>query len=212
MSAEHHLPSVVLVPGAWTPPEAYHRLVHSFEAKLFDVHVPALPTNNGRRPPISTFAEDIAAVRHVVEELVDHGKHVLMLMHSYGGIAGTSALQGLTLCRDGTWFPIDPPSLLYQDLTPKDQQEQTKLLRWGNAAILPGNATYAAWRDVSTLYVRSTEDRWLLPEYQDFCLMNAEDAGVTVEVDALKSGHSPYVKFANEIASMTLEKASGYSG
>ncbi|KAI1179063.1 Alpha/beta hydrolase fold-1 [Nemania sp. FL0916] len=265
MSEDHHhhhlpLPSVVLVPGAWTPPSAYHKLVHELKAKSFEVHVPALPTNNSRQPPNSTFAADIAAVQQVVEELVDHDeKHVLMLMHSYGGVVGTSAVQGLTRAdrrrearpggvvqlvyvaafmldvgqniqtvvkevnlpgRDGlvkfaddnsgTWFPIDPPSLLYHDLTREDQKEQTEFLNWGNVAILTATATYAAWKDVPTLYVRAIEDRWLPPEFQDFCLRNAEHAGVTtVDVDALESGHSPYVKFAEEIAAMALEKALG---
>ncbi|KAI8946317.1 Alpha/beta hydrolase fold-1 [Xylaria longipes] len=250
MSAKH--PTVVLVPGAWTAPIAYHKLVSALEAKSFNIHVPALPTNNGDRPPNSSFDGDIQAVRQVVQRLAYEGKEVIMLMHSYGGIAGTSALEGLTrkdfqskglpggvvhliyvaafmlgleqnirtvvqavnltgrnslvqFANDGAWFPVDPVQLLYQDLTPEDQEEQTKLLKWGNSVILTGNTIYEAWKDVPTLYVRSTEDRWLPPEFQDFCLKNAENAGVSVSVSALQSGHSPYVKFAEEIAEMTLQ-------
>ncbi|KAI1811399.1 hypothetical protein GGS20DRAFT_588544 [Poronia punctata] len=178
----------------------------------FDVDVPALPTNNGHRPPDSASADDITAVRQVVEDLVhNHGKQVIVLMHSYGvNLAGRENL--VQFAADGTWFPVDPAQLLYQDLTPKDQQEQTKLLKWGNAAILAGNATYAAWKDVPALYVRSTEDRWLPPEFQDFCLQTAADAGASVEVSALKSGHSPYVEFADRIADMTFGVGSLYGG
>ncbi|KAI1120307.1 Alpha/beta hydrolase fold-1 [Nemania abortiva] len=248
-------PTVVLVPGAWTAPAAYSKLVSALERKSFNVHVPALPTNDGARPPDSAFDGDIQAVCEVVQPLVHEGQEVIMLMHSYGGIAGTSALKGLTrkdrqakslpggvvhliyvaafmlgleqnirtvvravglpgrdslvqFAEDGTWFPIDPVWLLYFDLAPADQEEQTKLLKWGNAAILAGNTTYEAWRDVPTLYVRSTEDRWLPPEFQDFCLANAEKAGVSVSVSVLKSGHSPYVNFADEIAEMTFRVAS----
>jgi pimeloyl-ACP methyl ester carboxylesterase len=250
MPAKH--PTIVLVPGAWTAPVAYRKLVSALEVKSFNVHVPALPTNNGDRPPDSTFGGDVQAVRQVVQRLVREGKEVVVLMHSYGGIAGTSALEGLTrkdlqrkglpggvvqliyvaafmlgleqnirtvvqavnlpgrnslvqFSDDGAWFPIDPVWLLYQDLTPEDQQEQTKLLKWGNSVILTANTTYEAWKDVPTLYVRSTEDRWLPPEFQDFCLKNAKNAGASISISALQSGHSPYVKFAAEIAEMTFQ-------
>ncbi|KAI1277409.1 Alpha/beta hydrolase fold-1 [Xylaria sp. FL0933] len=248
-------PAVVLVPGAWTAPIAYRKLVSALEARFFNVHVPALPTNNGARPPGSSFEGDIQAVRQVVQQLVNDGNEVIVLMHSYGGVAGTSALEGLTrkdiqaqglpggvvhliyvaafmLCLgqnirtvvqavklpgrnslvqfadDGTWFPTDPVSLLYHDLTPEDQMEQKNLLEWGNSVILTGNTTYEAWKDVPTLYVRSTEDRWLPPEFQDFCLQNAGNAGASISVSALPSGHSPYVNFVEELADMTLQVAS----
>ncbi|KAI0878759.1 Alpha/beta hydrolase fold-1 [Hypoxylon argillaceum] len=250
-----NLPTVVLVPGAWTAPTAYYKLIGALQKKAFTVYIPALPTNDGTRPPDSSVDADIIAVREVVRQLVDEGKEIVILMHSYGGIAGTSALEGLTrkdrqakdlpggvvhliyvaafmlglgqnirtvvqavnlpgrgslvqFANDGTWFPIDPVWLLYFDLAPNDQEEQTKLIKWGNSAILQGNTTYEAWKDVPTLYVRSTLDRWLPPEFQDFCLANAEKAGASIIVSELKSGHSPYVNFAHEIAEMAFQVAS----
>ncbi|KAH8689917.1 hypothetical protein BGW36DRAFT_307804 [Talaromyces proteolyticus] len=225
------LPSIVLVPGAWTAPKAYHKLIGALEAKTFK------------------------AVREVVQPLVDAGQEVIMLMNSYGGIAGTSGIRNLTrkdrqarnlpggavsliymagfMLSEGqtirtvvqavnlpgrsslvkfssdnsTWFPIDPIWLLYHDLSPEDQEEQVKLLKWGNAAILTGQTTYAAWKDIPTLYVRSLKNRWLPPQFQDFCLQNAADATAPVSVAALDSGHSPYVNFAAELAQSTFEAA-----
>ncbi|PHH64523.1 hypothetical protein CDD81_4302 [Ophiocordyceps australis] len=251
------LPAVVLVPGAWTPPPAYHRLHSALETRGFVVHSPALPTNNGQQPPNSSFDADVRAVRLAVLPLVQAGQQVVLLMHSYGGVPGTSALQDLTLKdRRGqnlqggvvalvyaaafmleesqsirtvvqavdlpgrnslvqfssdktTWFPLDPRWLLYHDLAPQDQEEQAKLLKWGNAAILTGQTTYAAWKHVPTLYVQSLKDRWLPPEFQAFCLQNAANAGAPVRVAALDSGHSPYVNFAADLAQMTLEAAKG---
>ncbi|KAI1495961.1 Alpha/beta hydrolase fold-1 [Biscogniauxia marginata] len=106
---------------------------------------------------------------------------------------------------DGTWFPSDPVSLLYHDLEPEDQKEQLALPRHGNSACLTGEATYEAWRGIPTTYVRAAEDQWLPPEFQDFCLENAANAGVSVNVEVLDSGHSPYVKFANELADMVVK-------
>ncbi|KAI6083923.1 alpha/beta-hydrolase [Hypoxylon rubiginosum] len=86
---------VVIVPGAWTPPAAYRKLADALKAKSLAVHIPALPTNNGARPPNSSHEADMAAVRDVVEPLVSQGNDVVMLMHSYGGAVGTNAVEGL---------------------------------------------------------------------------------------------------------------------
>ncbi|KAK4075237.1 hypothetical protein Purlil1_12711 [Purpureocillium lilacinum] len=249
------LPVVLLVPGAWTVPKAYHKLVSALEAKSFNVQVLALPTNNDQRPTNATCDADMQAVRKAVQPLVDSGREVIMLMHSYGGIPGTSGIRNFTrkdrqamdqpggvvgliytagfmLCEgqsirtvvqavnlpgrsslvkfnsdNCTWFPIDPIWLLYHDLAPADQEEQAKLLRWSNAAILTQQTTYAGWKDVPTLYIRSSKDRWLPPDFQDYCLENAGDAGASVRVATLNSGHSPYVNFAAELAQMTFEAA-----
>ncbi|KAJ5519318.1 hypothetical protein N7453_001740 [Penicillium expansum] len=141
------LPSVVLVPGAWTAPKAYHKLIDALKAKAFKT------------------------VRETVNPLVDAGQEVIMLIHSYGGIAGTSAIRNLTrkdrqtgnlpggvvsliyaaafILTEGqtiqivvqavtlpgrsslvkfssdnsTWFPIDPIWLLHNGLGPEDQEE-----------------------------------------------------------------------------------------
>lgn len=90
-------PVIVVVPGAWSAPAAYRKLVEELEAASFSVKVPELPTNNGARPPNSSYESDVAVVREVVRPLVEDGKMVFMLMHSYGGAVGTEAVQGLAL-------------------------------------------------------------------------------------------------------------------
>ncbi|KAI1447319.1 Alpha/beta hydrolase fold-1 [Annulohypoxylon stygium] len=249
-------PAVVVVPGAWTQPVAYQKLVSILEAQSFEVHVPALPTNNGRRPPDSSPEADTTAVRQVLERLVcEEGKCVIVLMHSYGGVPGSNAITGLSrkarqssalpggvihliyiasfmlaagqtarevvrkgnlpgrssllkFEQDGTWFPADPAWLLYHDLSTSDQTEQVNLLKYGNLSIMSNEATYEAWRDCPTTYVRATLDRWLVPEFQDICLANASDAGVTIDIIALRSGHSPYVNFAQELAALVAKVSS----
>ncbi|KAI8966557.1 alpha/beta-hydrolase [Daldinia sp. FL1419] len=89
-------PTIVLVPGAWTLPAAYRKLVDALRAKSFTVYVPALPSNNGARPPNSSHEADVAAVREIVETLVNDGNEVILFMHSYGGVVGTNAIEGLT--------------------------------------------------------------------------------------------------------------------
>ncbi|KAK7740578.1 hypothetical protein SLS53_005423 [Cytospora paraplurivora] len=90
-------PVLVLVPGAWTPPQSYHKLVSLLEGAPynFTVHVPALASNNGAQPP-NTFEADVAGVRATIEPLVAAGEDVILLLHSYGGAVGSSAVAGLS--------------------------------------------------------------------------------------------------------------------
>lgn len=43
--------------------------------------------------------------------------------------------------QDGTWFPADPVSLLYHDLSPRDHEEQVEQLRYGSFDITFGEVT-----------------------------------------------------------------------
>jgi pimeloyl-ACP methyl ester carboxylesterase len=47
------------------------------------------------RPPINDLATDTEAVRKFVQNLIDGGREVTVLMHSYGGQVGTNALYDL---------------------------------------------------------------------------------------------------------------------
>lgn len=90
-------PTIVFVTGAWTPPKAYHKLVSILESTPynFTVHTPALASNNGATTP-NTFEADVEGVRAAIEPLVAAGDDVLLMMHSYGGVVGSSAAAGLT--------------------------------------------------------------------------------------------------------------------
>lgn len=85
-------PVIVLVPGAWTPPTAYHKLVDILRSTPYNytVHSPSLASNNGAVAP-NTFESDVEVVRSAVEPLVTAGEEVVLVMHSYGGVVGSSA-------------------------------------------------------------------------------------------------------------------------
>ncbi|KAF7940679.1 uncharacterized protein EAE97_006865 [Botrytis byssoidea] len=90
------LPTIVLVHGAWHTPANYKSYSDALEAQGFKVLCPQLPSCNGKSPPVSSFTEDVTAVRNVVKFLVEADERVLMAMHSYGGAVGTDAVEGLT--------------------------------------------------------------------------------------------------------------------
>lgn len=251
MSAK--LPVVVVVPGCWSVPAMYRKLGAALESKSFKVHIPDLPTNNGVRPPNSSHEADVEAVRKVVEPLVNDGKEVIMLMHSYGGVVGTNAVQGLsrtdrqsgnlpggvvhllylsayvvakgqsilkviersgrgedvaavlTIDEDGTGLPNDPVWAMYHDLDPKDQEEQNGLVVRNNMGCGAGEAVYEGWRDIPSTYIRTTEDRCVPVAFQDICIGDVTDAGVSINVVEFNCGHSAYVKCPEDVTDLVVK-------
>ncbi|KAL4898383.1 alpha/beta-hydrolase [Aspergillus ambiguus] len=90
------LPTIVLVHGAWHTPYHYQPYITALEQRGFVVHCPLLPSSNGVSPPTASLAEDVRCVGKVVESLVNSGKRVLMIMHSYGGLVGANAIEGFS--------------------------------------------------------------------------------------------------------------------
>lgn len=51
--------------------------------------------STGFEPPTQTLADDITNLRQTILKLVNDGKDVIVLMHSYGGVVGSGAVEGL---------------------------------------------------------------------------------------------------------------------
>lgn len=91
------LPTIVLVHGAWHTPPNYQTYIDALKKQGFQVHCPRLPTCSGVSPPTASLPDDIACVKELVTSLVEDGQRVLMVLHSYGGAVGGSAVEGLSL-------------------------------------------------------------------------------------------------------------------
>ena len=90
-------PALVLVTGSWHIPATYSKLTDALRSSGYEVHVPRLPTTNQVRPPNGDLASDTTLIRGYVESLVEAGRTVVVIMHSYGGQVGTNTLCGLGL-------------------------------------------------------------------------------------------------------------------
>lgn len=145
-------PLIVLVPGAWTPPTAYHKLVSILEKAPynFTVHSPSLASNNGATPP-NTFEADVEAVRSAIEPLVTAGNDVVLIMHSYGGVVGSSSIAGLTKKdRQTKGLPGGISHLFYISayLLAKDQSAWDVLVQAGGDT--PERRTLVEFKDDGT--------------------------------------------------------------
>jgi pimeloyl-ACP methyl ester carboxylesterase len=88
-------PIIVIVSGAWHVSESYAKLTAALKKAGHDIEVPRLPSMNLARPPTASLASDTEFIRNFVKDLVDQGRNIVALMHSYGGQVGTNALYGL---------------------------------------------------------------------------------------------------------------------
>ncbi|KAI9708237.1 MAG: hypothetical protein M1820_004191 [Bogoriella megaspora] len=88
-------PTIVIVHGAWHRPPMYDGLVSIFKSASYDAVVPALPSCNSPDPATATCQKDTDVVRDAILILLDEGKDVLVVAHSYGGIPAGGAAKGL---------------------------------------------------------------------------------------------------------------------
>lgn len=88
-------PVILLVTGAWHIPEHYSLLSNRLRHLGFTVECPLLKTNNNVGLPNATLDDDIEQIRALANHYLNADQDVVAIMHSYGGIVGTSAFSGL---------------------------------------------------------------------------------------------------------------------
>ena len=94
-------PAILLVGGAWHTRDYLEPLATMLGMAGYPVVPVGLPSV-GAIPPKSDFGDDVALIRTQVSQLFLQGRKVLAVLHSYGGIVGTEALQGfINASKDG---------------------------------------------------------------------------------------------------------------
>ncbi|KAH8700033.1 catalytic protein [Phaeosphaeriaceae sp. PMI808] len=87
---------IVVVQGSFHTPQAYQKLTEGLKHQGYATFQPGLPSCSNTDDadfPSKTLRDDSAAVKSVVERLVnDEGKKVFVVMHSYGGLVGSNAI------------------------------------------------------------------------------------------------------------------------
>jgi pimeloyl-ACP methyl ester carboxylesterase len=88
-------PTLVFVPGAWHRAETWAKLTSILDKqhqyKCISVSLPSTKSD-----PTATLKDDIDATRDAIQAETTQGHDVVVVMHSYGGIPGQSAIKGLT--------------------------------------------------------------------------------------------------------------------
>lgn len=87
-------PVIVFVPGSWHGPETWDKLTTSLEAQQYRCVSAELPTAQSNLA--ATLSDDIGIVCRAIETETTRGRDVVVVVHSYGGVVGPSAIKGLT--------------------------------------------------------------------------------------------------------------------
>ncbi|KAL2068897.1 hypothetical protein VTL71DRAFT_15235 [Oculimacula yallundae] len=89
------LPTVVFTPGAWHGTWAFDTVRSQLGALGYPTEAVALPSVGSNDLNVG-LAEDAAALRTELTTLADEGKDIIMVVHSYGGMVATNAVEGLS--------------------------------------------------------------------------------------------------------------------
>ena len=90
-------PTVVIVPGAWHSPQHYTELRDYLGGAGYTTVSQRNPSCNSTDPNAESAAKDAKFIRdQVLLPLLDSGKVVVLVMHSYGGLPGATAAKGLS--------------------------------------------------------------------------------------------------------------------
>lgn len=85
-------PTLVFIPGSWHKPTCYNKIIQPLQQhNLRCVTVPLPSTANN---PAATFKDDLDAAQHAIRNETTHGRNVVVIAHSYGGLVGNSAIKG----------------------------------------------------------------------------------------------------------------------
>ncbi|KAL8649576.1 MAG: hypothetical protein Q9210_004318 [Variospora velana] len=90
------LPSIVIIQGSFQDASVYINLRYGLRKEGYPVYQPVLATCSDVDDydfPRRSLYDDVANIESTLEEIIARaGKTVVMLMHGYGGIAGSEAL------------------------------------------------------------------------------------------------------------------------
>ncbi|KAK7424097.1 hypothetical protein QQX98_000707 [Neonectria punicea] len=91
-------PTLIFVPGAWHTPETWGKVTSAMKAHQFKCVSVTLPTTLAN--PAANFSDDFKAVRDAILAETTQGRNVVLVVHSYGGAVGGSAIHGLAKPQD----------------------------------------------------------------------------------------------------------------
>ncbi|RDL36076.1 uncharacterized protein BP5553_06688 [Venustampulla echinocandica] len=88
-------PVIVIVPGSFSPASLYQNIIDELQAAGYEATTIDLPTvGDSKKASGVTLNDDAVAIQGVLAEFADEGKDIILVTHSYGGIAGAEGAKG----------------------------------------------------------------------------------------------------------------------
>lgn len=89
-----HKPTLILIPGAWHRAELWGKVASLLAEQQYKCIPLDLLSTSGN--PDVGFGDDVTAVRDAILFETNQGRNVIVVVHSYGGAVGQSAVKGFT--------------------------------------------------------------------------------------------------------------------
>ena len=87
-------PSYISVPGSWHSAETWSKVTTLLEEQGLHTCSVTLPTTSG--DVTAEFGDDVKAVQTAIHDQTKQNRDVVLVLHSYGGVVGQSAVKGAT--------------------------------------------------------------------------------------------------------------------
>ncbi|KAF7328220.1 Alpha/beta-hydrolase [Mycena venus] len=97
-TAANAKPTIIIIPGAFSPLAMYDPVIASLQAHGYTVHGVELESVGGRAKGHAAPAgmyDDAAKAAALAARLADEGAEVVLVAHSYGGVVASEAAKGL---------------------------------------------------------------------------------------------------------------------
>jgi pimeloyl-ACP methyl ester carboxylesterase len=91
-------PLFILVPGAWHGPETWGKVSSQLKELGYNSVSVTLPTTS--KGINASFEDDVKATQNVLQAGISQGHNIVIVVHSYGGVVGQSAIKGFTRLRN----------------------------------------------------------------------------------------------------------------
>ncbi|KAF2754641.1 alpha/beta-hydrolase [Pseudovirgaria hyperparasitica] len=88
-------PTIVFIHGAWHNYKCWNGVAEVLRADGIESVSLSLLSVGIRDTPLGSHIEDSQALHEKIKDIVEEGKDVIIVMHSYGGLAGSDAIEGL---------------------------------------------------------------------------------------------------------------------
>ncbi|KAF1985790.1 alpha/beta-hydrolase [Aulographum hederae CBS 113979] len=92
-------PTLIMVPGSWHRPETWDKVRAILEEQQYNCIPIILPTTTGNAS--LGFADDVKVVSDSIQTEISAKRNVILVVHSYGGAVGVSAIKGFTRPKSG---------------------------------------------------------------------------------------------------------------
>ncbi|KXT01481.1 hypothetical protein AC578_9554 [Pseudocercospora eumusae] len=88
--------TIVFIPGAWHPATSWEKVAKLVDQAGYKTDLVDLPSI-GPKEHLKSFWPDVEVIREHITTACEAGQKVVLVVHSYGGVPSTQAVEGLDL-------------------------------------------------------------------------------------------------------------------